>query len=100
MRDLTVVTDSGLVYCGDAAWLACLWALTGYRSWAERFAQPSLLPLARRVIATAAAARERDLARYGGRDALKEDTASEASSVAGYDDGCEEDGAGCENGCR
>ena len=100
LRDLTVVTDSGLVYSGEAAWLACLWALAGYRSWAERLARPSLLPFARRVIATAAAARERDLARYGGRDALKEDTASEAGNVAGYDDGFEEDGASCEYGCR
>jgi predicted DCC family thiol-disulfide oxidoreductase YuxK len=73
LRDLTVVTDGGLVYVGDAAWLACLWALTGYRSWAERFADPLLLPLARRAIAAAAARRERDLARYGVRDDFEED---------------------------
>lgn len=65
LRDLTVVTNGGLVYVGDGAWLACLWALTGYRAWAERFAQPGMLPLARRAIAMAAAARERDRARYG-----------------------------------
>lgn len=73
LRDLTVVTDGGLVYTGDAAWFACLWALDGYRPWAERFARPAMLPLARRAIATAAAVRERDRARYGITDASEAD---------------------------
>jgi predicted DCC family thiol-disulfide oxidoreductase YuxK len=82
LRDLTVVTDGGLVYTGDGAWLVVLWALARYRSSAERLAQPALLPLARRMIAAAAAVRERDLARYGGRDVP------------------EEDGVTCADGCR
>jgi predicted DCC family thiol-disulfide oxidoreductase YuxK len=69
LRDLTVITDGGLVYSGDAAWFACLWALTRYRDWAERLSGPSTLPIARRLIATASAARARDLARYRGDDA-------------------------------
>ena len=73
LRDLTVITDGGLVYVGDGAWLACLWALEGYRGWAERLAAPSMLPLARRAIAMAAAARERNRAGYGGVDAQEDD---------------------------
>ena len=75
LRDLTVVTDGGLVYSGDAAWLACLWSLTNYRSVAEHLASPALLPLARRAIAMAAAARERNRAGYGGTDAQRPDLA-------------------------
>jgi hypothetical protein len=67
------VTDGGLVYTGDTAWLACLWALKGYRGWAYRLAQPALLPLARRAIAMAAAVRERDRARYGDVDVQEHD---------------------------
>jgi predicted DCC family thiol-disulfide oxidoreductase YuxK len=61
LRDLTVVADTGEVYAGDAAWLACLWALAGYRELADRLAEPHLLPVARRAIAAAAAVRERAL---------------------------------------
>ena len=59
LRDITVVADTGEVYAGDAAWLACLWALTDYRGLADRLARPDLLPTARRVIGLAAAVRER-----------------------------------------
>jgi predicted DCC family thiol-disulfide oxidoreductase YuxK len=59
LRDLTVVADTGEVYTGDAAWLACLWALADYRSVADRLARPDLLPTARRIIGLAAAVRER-----------------------------------------
>jgi predicted DCC family thiol-disulfide oxidoreductase YuxK len=90
LRDLTVVTDGGLVYSGDAGWLACLWALEGYRAWAERLAAPELLPMARRVIAMAAAARERDRARYGGPDA-QEDRFETGSDGDRLDDGCTDD---------
>lgn len=69
LRDLTVVADSGAVYAGDAGWLACLWALEGYRESAAMLASPALLPVARRVIAAAAAIRARDRARYGYADA-------------------------------
>lgn len=58
--DITVVADTGDVYVGDGAWLACLWALADYRSLAERLAGPRLLPMARRVIAAAAAMRGGD----------------------------------------
>jgi predicted DCC family thiol-disulfide oxidoreductase YuxK len=59
LRDVTVVADTGAVYTGDAAWLMCLWALSGYRSLALRLAAPRLRPLARRVVSTAAGLRDR-----------------------------------------
>jgi predicted DCC family thiol-disulfide oxidoreductase YuxK len=59
LRDLTVVADTGAVYAGDAAWLACLWALADHRGTAERLSSPHLLPAARRVVAAAAAVRRR-----------------------------------------
>jgi predicted DCC family thiol-disulfide oxidoreductase YuxK len=71
LRDITVVADTGEVYVGDAAWLACLWALAGYRELADRLAQPHLLPVARRAVAAAAAVRERTRepdTQYGGLD--------------------------------
>ena len=69
LRDLTVIADSGEVYVGDAAWLACLWSLADYRGLAERLARPRLLPLARRIVAGASGLRERLLdAGYGEPD--------------------------------
>lgn len=65
LRDLTVVADTGEVYVGDGGWLACLWALDSYRELADRLAQPHLLPVARRVVAAAAAVRERTRASDG-----------------------------------
>ncbi|MGA3524924.1 thiol-disulfide oxidoreductase DCC family protein [Melissospora conviva] len=59
LRDITVVADTGEVYAGDGAWLACLWALVDYRATADRLAQPHLLPLARQVVSAASAIRER-----------------------------------------
>jgi predicted DCC family thiol-disulfide oxidoreductase YuxK len=35
---ITVVGEGGQVYTGDAAWIACLWALAEYRSAAYRLA--------------------------------------------------------------
>jgi predicted DCC family thiol-disulfide oxidoreductase YuxK len=58
LRDLTVISDGGLVYVSDGAWLACLWALADYRGTAERLSSPRLLPTARRFIAAAAAVRQ------------------------------------------
>ena len=53
-----MITDGGLVYVSDGAWLACLWALADYRGMAERLGSPRLLPTARRFIAAAAAVRQ------------------------------------------
>jgi predicted DCC family thiol-disulfide oxidoreductase YuxK len=65
LREITVVADTGQVWSGDSAWLACLWALTSYRGLAHRLATPALRPLASRVVSTAARIRERQ---YGDRD--------------------------------
>ena len=59
LADITVVADDGGVYTGDAAWLVCLWALDGYRGLAACLARPDLRPVARRVVAAAAAVRAR-----------------------------------------
>ncbi|MGK5678899.1 thiol-disulfide oxidoreductase DCC family protein [Actinoplanes sp. URMC 104] len=59
LRDVTVIGDDGAIYAGDGAWVACLWALADYRGMAERVSSPALLPVARRFIAAASAARER-----------------------------------------
>jgi len=48
-EELVIVSDEGGVYRGAHAWIMCLWALEGYRSWAFRLARPALLPLARNV---------------------------------------------------
>ncbi|GAA3339958.1 DCC1-like thiol-disulfide oxidoreductase family protein [Amorphoplanes nipponensis] len=67
LRELTVITDGGLVYVSDGAWLACLWALADYRGMAERLSSPRLLPTARRFIAAAAAVRRSTRSEdYGG----------------------------------
>ena len=47
--ELVVVADTGEVWSGDASWLMVLWALDEYRSWALRFARPTLLPVAKRL---------------------------------------------------
>jgi predicted DCC family thiol-disulfide oxidoreductase YuxK len=46
---LVAVSDEGAVYQGQYAWIMCLFALCEYREWAQRLAQPALLPFARRV---------------------------------------------------
>ena len=50
-EELTVVSDDCGVYRGADAWLMCLWALEGYREWADRLARPALRPLARAAFA-------------------------------------------------
>ena len=66
LRDVTVVDDNGGVYVGDAAWLMCLWALSGYRGLALRLAAPRLRPFARRAVVAAATLRGATRAdRYG-----------------------------------
>ncbi|MBQ0900566.1 thiol-disulfide oxidoreductase DCC family protein [Micromonospora sp. U21] len=76
LLDLTVVADSGEVYAGDGAWFACLWALADHRSTAERLARPRLLPLARHLVTTASAIRER----------VRDARAEPADEMAGYGD--------------
>ncbi|MFC5723841.1 thiol-disulfide oxidoreductase DCC family protein [Streptomyces gamaensis] len=53
-QEITVVGDGGQVYRGAAAWVACLWALDGYRPLAHRLSTPSGLRLARGAVLAAA----------------------------------------------
>jgi len=88
MRDLTVVTDGGLVYSGDGAWFACAWALARYRGWADRMSAPDRMPLARKLIAKASGLRP--VERSGGFGPWRDD---------GYGEGdAEEDDAACADG--
>jgi predicted DCC family thiol-disulfide oxidoreductase YuxK len=47
--ELAVVSDGGDVWLGNHAFIMCLWALRGYRSWARRLASPLLRPMARQA---------------------------------------------------
>jgi predicted DCC family thiol-disulfide oxidoreductase YuxK len=49
-NQLTVVGDGGEVYYDERGWLMCLWALRKYRPMALRFAQPGMLPAAKRFV--------------------------------------------------
>jgi predicted DCC family thiol-disulfide oxidoreductase YuxK len=51
LERLTVVGSDGSVYRGEKAWIMCLWALRGYRSWAMSLSHELLLPVARRFCA-------------------------------------------------
>ncbi len=64
-EELIAVGDSGEVYRGDSAWIMCLFALTGYREWANRMASPTLRPLARRAFALVSKQR-RNISRWIG----------------------------------
>ncbi|MGC4088995.1 MAG: DCC1-like thiol-disulfide oxidoreductase family protein [Polyangiaceae bacterium] len=46
--ELVVVSDSGQVWVGPAAFITCLWALVERRPWAFRLAGPSFAPMAER----------------------------------------------------
>lgn len=46
VAELIVISDDGLVYREESAWIMCLWALTDYREWALRLATPALIPFA------------------------------------------------------
>jgi len=48
-EELVVVSDQGAVYRNGNAWIMCLYALEGYRDWANRLAHPLLRPLARQA---------------------------------------------------
>jgi predicted DCC family thiol-disulfide oxidoreductase YuxK len=49
-NQLTVIGDGGEVYYDERGWLMCLWALRRYRHMAIRFAQPGMLPAAKRFV--------------------------------------------------
>ena len=49
-NQLTVIGDGGEVYYDERGWLMCLWALRKYRGAALRFAQPGMLPAAKRFV--------------------------------------------------
>ena len=40
LAELTVVADSGEIYCGPKAWILCLWALREHRSTALTMRSP------------------------------------------------------------
>lgn len=44
--ELLAISDEGLVYRDDAAFIMCLYGLQGCREWALRLANPALMPLA------------------------------------------------------
>ncbi len=46
---LVVISDTGGLYQGQNAWIMCLFALEEYREWAQRLAEPELLPYAKLV---------------------------------------------------
>lgn len=54
LAEITVVGDRGQVFAGDAAWIACLWALAKHRRLAHRLATPAGRPLARAAVLVAA----------------------------------------------
>jgi predicted DCC family thiol-disulfide oxidoreductase YuxK len=54
LDEITVIGNGGQIYTGDAAWIACLWALAKYRPTAYRLATPAGRPLARAVVLVAA----------------------------------------------
>jgi predicted DCC family thiol-disulfide oxidoreductase YuxK len=54
LAEITVVGDGGQVFAGDAAWIACLWALAKHRGLAYRLATPAGRPLARAAVLVAA----------------------------------------------
>jgi hypothetical protein len=57
--ELVVVSDDGAVYRQGSAWIMCLFALEGYRDWANRLAHPLLRPLARQAFALLSKQRSR-----------------------------------------
>jgi predicted DCC family thiol-disulfide oxidoreductase YuxK len=55
--ELVVVSDEGDVWVGAAAFLMCLWSLTGWREWSYRLSGPTLAPVAERFFHTVSARR-------------------------------------------
>jgi predicted DCC family thiol-disulfide oxidoreductase YuxK len=58
-EELVVISDQGAVYRDGSAWIMCLFALEGYRDWANRLAHPLLRPLARQGFALLSRQRSR-----------------------------------------
>jgi predicted DCC family thiol-disulfide oxidoreductase YuxK len=58
-EELVVVSDQGAVYRNGSAWIMCLFALEGYRDWANRLAHPLLRPLARQAFVLLSKQRKR-----------------------------------------
>jgi len=58
-EELVVVSDQGAVYRNGSAWIMCLFALEGYRDWANRLSHPLLRPLARQAFALLSKQRSR-----------------------------------------
>ncbi|MFL6113569.1 MAG: thiol-disulfide oxidoreductase DCC family protein [Catenulispora sp.] len=54
LAEITVIGDGGQIFTGDAAWIACLWALAKHRRLARRLATPAGRPLARAAVLVAA----------------------------------------------
>ncbi|GAA1990052.1 thiol-disulfide oxidoreductase DCC family protein [Catenulispora subtropica] len=54
LEDITVIGDGGQIFSGDAAWIACLWALAKHRGLAHRLATPAGRPFARAAVLVAA----------------------------------------------
>ena len=54
LGEITVVADTGEVWRGPEAFVACLWALAGHRPLARRLSTPAGLPLARAAAFAAA----------------------------------------------
>lgn len=57
--ELVVVGDAGEVWVGPAAFLTCLWALTEWRAWSYRLAEPGLASLAERFFLLVSSNRRR-----------------------------------------
>lgn len=54
LEEITVIGDGGQIFSGDAAWIACLWALAKHRRLAYRLATPAGRPFARAAVLVAA----------------------------------------------
>ena len=93
--EIVVMADDGGIYRGGKAWIMCLYALKGYREWALRLAQPSLLPVAKKLchlISTNRLTLSKFLRNRGLED-LKRELAATPPPIP--------TGANCENGtCR
>ncbi|MEV4615058.1 DCC1-like thiol-disulfide oxidoreductase family protein [Kitasatospora sp. NPDC049258] len=89
LGEITVVADTGEVWRGAPAFVACLWALAEHRSLARRLSTPAGLPLAR---AAAFAASKYRAATGAGRVVPG---AQGSSGTTWADDGA---GSGCDSG--
>src|SRR5690349_8968408 len=49
-KKLVLVSDEGVVWQGDSAWIMILWALREGRELAQKLASPALRPLARKIV--------------------------------------------------